>query len=172
LATDILSENHSKKDAFNAVRVGLFVALVWTVLSQVILLFTPNSEDFAGPSMELLFGMVPRLTIGSIVTYALSQRLDVLLYHYLWKKTGNTKKWLWLRNNAATLTAQLLDTALFTVIAFAGVFEAAVVVELILTTYVLKMAIALLDTPVLYIARRLKNKPPLFDLQSPALPGS
>ncbi len=157
LATDILSENHGKKDANKAVNIGLFVAILWTVATALMLKFVPGAEDFISPSMNELFSMVPRISLASIFTYSVVQRLDVFFYHIIWEKTGHSKKFLWLRNNGSTLLSQLLDSTIFTLIAFWGVFDGALLVELIISTYILKVIIALCDTPFLYLARRLKK---------------
>ena len=53
---------------------------------QVMLLFKPNNLDFAQESMKTIFGLVPRISIASIVMLALSNILDVKLYSWLKKK--------------------------------------------------------------------------------------
>ena len=69
----------------------------------------------------------------------------------------NSNKGLWLRNNISTLTSQFLDTLIFTLIAFAGTVSFEELVILIFTTYVLKAVVAVLDTPVLYMAKKMKK---------------
>ncbi len=158
LATDILSENHDRKSADTAVYIGIFVSIIWVLGTQLSLLFVPNADDFINPSLVQVFGVVPRITLSSIATYVVSQKIDIWLYHFWWKKTGGTEKFLWLRNNGSTLLSQLLDTIVFTTLAFFGTFPLNVLIELIVTTYVLKLVIGVLDTPVLYLARRIAKK--------------
>ena len=55
------------------------------------------------------------------------------------------------------MTSQLVDTILFTFIAFFGVFPLSIVLKLCFTTYVLKLIIAVCDTPFLYLAKRINN---------------
>ena len=154
--TDILSEKYGKQEANKAVNIGLFTTFVWVCATQLIISFSPNEMDFIMPALRDMFGMVPRLSLASIFTYAVTQRVDVVLYHWWWKKTGNTDKFLWLRNNGSTLISQFVDTVVFTVIAFAGVYDLKYVVYLCLTTYVVKVIVALLDTPCVYLARKIK----------------
>jgi uncharacterized integral membrane protein (TIGR00697 family) len=154
LVTDILSENHGKKAANKAVNIGLFTILVWVGATQLILLFKPNEYDFIQPAFQSLFEMVPRLSLASIFTYVISQKIDILLYHKFWKATGHNKRFLWLRNNGSTLISQMVDTVVFTVIAFAGQYEWSYVWTLCLTSYIVKAIVALCDTPILYLARR------------------
>ncbi|MCF6334488.1 MAG: queuosine precursor transporter [Spirochaetales bacterium] len=51
------------------------------------------------------------------------------------------------------MVSKLLDTAIFTLIAFWGVFETSVLIDIMITTYLLKWVVAILDTPFIYIAR-------------------
>ena len=161
VVTDILSENYDKESANKAVNIGLFVTIVWVLATQLILMFEPNSLDFINRSLIEIFGFMPRIAMASIFTYAVAQKIDVVLYHKVWEKTNkifkDTNKGLWLRNNISTLTSQFIDTTIFTLIAFAGTVSFEELVSLIFTTYVLKAVVAVLDTPVLYIAKKIKK---------------
>ena len=140
VVTDILSENYDKESANKAVNIGLFVTFVWVLATQLILMFEPNSLDFINRSLIEIFGFMPRIAMASIFTYAVAQKIDVVLYHKVWEKTNkifkDTNKGLWLRNNISTLTSQLIDSIIFTIIAFAGTVSFEELVSLIFTTYV------------------------------------
>lgn len=153
LATDILSEKYGDKDARKGVWIGLFTTIVFTVLMQISLLFVPNESDFVSSSMKEIFSLMPRICFASITAYFISNMLDTYLFAALKKRIP---KHVWLRNNAATMICQLLDSTLFTIIAFAGVFPLDLIVELIFTTYVAKVIIAACDTPFLYWAIKIQ----------------
>ena len=110
LVTDILSEKYGKKEASKAVAYSFSIMILWMLGTQLILLFTPNTNDYISESLKVVFGLVPRITVASLIGFVVSQNLDVFLYHFLWSKTGNTKEKLWLRNNGSTLTSQAIDT--------------------------------------------------------------
>lgn len=160
VVTDILSENYGKESANKAVNIGLFVTIIWVLATQLILKFEPNSLDFINNSLTEVFGFIPRIALASIFTYAVAQKIDVILYHKVWGFTEkifkDKYKGLWLRNNISTLTSQFIDTTIFTLIAFVGTMPINEVMSLILTTYLLKAVIGVLDTPFLYIARKMK----------------
>ena len=59
--TDILSENHSHKDAQKAVWIGFFTLISTTVIMQLTLMFVPHSSDFAQGSLATIFGFFPRI---------------------------------------------------------------------------------------------------------------
>ena len=156
LVTDILSEKYGKKSATRAVLYSFSIMLLWMLGTQLILWFTPNENDFVNESLKVVFGLVPRITAGSLAGFIVSQNLDVALYHLIWNRTGGGKRMLWLRNNGSTLTSQLVDTVIFTFIAFWGVYPAPVFISILLTTYLFKAIVALLDTPFMYLARKLR----------------
>ena len=156
LVTDILSENHGTKEAAKAVRCSFAAMLLWIAGTQLILLFTPNGNDFISPSLNTVFGLVPRISLASIAGYLLSQNIDVFLYHFLWEKTGSGRAKLWLRNNGSTLISQAIDTVVFTTLAFYGTYPTEVFLSILLSTYFFKAVVALLDTPFAYLARKIR----------------
>lgn len=162
LITDILSENESKESASRAVWLGVMTAALMFLFTQYWLLYTPAESDWATPHIEAIFSTTPRLLLASFLGYAVSQRFDVWLYHRIWKatakKSGDSRKFLWLRNNAATLISQIINTAMFTLIAFAGVYDNDTLVSIMISSYIVYIFTSLLDTPAVYLARRMKGK--------------
>ncbi len=156
LATDILNEKYGVEEAQKSVYLGFFALLIFTAITQVDLHYISNSADFAGEAMKTLFTITPRVCFASMSAYFISNMMDVYLYKFI-KNLLPSDKFLWVRNNGATWASQLFDTAIFTYIGFAGVFSKEIVFELFITTYIIKIIIALLDTPFLYIAKRIKN---------------
>lgn len=158
LVTDILSEKYGKKAATRAVAYSFSIMILWLLGSQLILMFTPNANDYINESLMVVFGLVPRITIASLVGFICSQTIDVNLYHFIWKKTGDTKAKLWLRNNGSTLISQAIDTVIFTTIAFWGTYPTNVFFSILITTYLFKAIVAVLDTPFIYAARKIKPR--------------
>lgn len=157
LCTDILSEKYGKKAANKGVFLGIAVNILWIIGTQITLAFVPAEHDLVDGALQVIFGMAPRITAASLVAYICSQSVDVFLYHFIWKKTGNSKKGLWLRNNGSTLCSQFIDTSIFVTIAFLGVYETPIFLEILGTTYLFKAIVALMDTPFIYIARKIKT---------------
>lgn len=157
LATDILSENHGRKEAAKAVFIGFFSLIVTTVIMNLVILFRPAPDDFAQESLKTIFSFMPRLAVASFTAFALSQFHDVWSYHR-WKDRLPSTRHLWIRNNASTMVSQLLDTAVFVSIAFIGVFPWSVLIEIFWTTYLLKFIVAACDTPLLYLAKWLHTR--------------
>jgi len=153
-STDVLGEMYGKKEARRGVWLGFAMLVLATLYMQAALLFTPGESDFISPALTQLFSLYPRVVIASLAAYLLSQLHDVWAYDF-WKLRARGR-FLWLRNNASTMVSQLIDSIVFCTIAFWGVFPLTDFMQIMLTTYILKFAIAAADTPFIYLARRLK----------------
>ncbi len=153
LATDILSEIYGKKEARKGVYIGIFSMIMTTIIIQISLMFKPDPSDFSQGALETIFTILPRITIASITAYVISQLHDVWAYNF-WKKRNPH---IWVRNNLSTMVSQLIDSLVFVTIAFWGVFELSVFIQIAITTYVLKWVVAALDTPFIYIAKKMNK---------------
>ena len=169
LVTDIINENHSKKDAQKAVWIGFFVLLATTIIMQITLQFVPHESDFLSPHLSAIFSFLPRIAFASLVAYLISQSHDVWFFAKLKKK--HKKKYLWFRNNLSTILSQIVDNIIFTLIAFVGffglfgweqVYEWSIIGQIFLTSLILKVIVAACDTPFLYLARKIKELKPYF----------
>ena len=154
LATDILSEIYNGKEARKAINIGLLSMIVFTILIQIDLMFIPNTEDLVNESMKTIFSLMPRICIGSLISYYISNTIDTYIYEFI-KKKKPSDKFLWLRNNGSTMISQLIDSILFTTISFLGIYSFKTLFNLILVTYLAKFIIAILDTPFIYISKKI-----------------
>jgi hypothetical protein len=157
LVTDILSEIYGEKKAKKAVYIGLFSLLSMTILMNLALLFQPASDDFAQESLITIFGFMPRLACASLIAYFLSQTHDVWAYKF-WRNRFPSTDFLWLRNNASTMVSQFIDSSVFTLLAFWGLYPLGALVEIFWTTYLLKWVVGVADTPFIYLARYWFNR--------------
>ena len=152
-ATDILSEVYGKKAARRGVWFGFLGMALMTLWMQIGLKFIPHPSDFAQEPMLTIFGLMPRIAAGSIAAYLVSQHHDIWAFHF-WKRKTEGKR-LWLRNNASTLVSQAIDSVIFCAIALWGVYDTGTWREILLSTYLLKLLVAAIDTPFIYLAKRL-----------------
>ncbi len=160
--TDILSENEGKKSADKAVAIGVLTSVLFLVITLSWLLYIPAASDDVTPHIRAIFTRSVRVVIASVAVYAFSQFVDVRLYHFLWKLTRrrykDTRAYLWLRNNGATLISQIINTVLFNTLAFAGVYTVDTLASIMISSYLIYVAMALIDTPIVYLARCMKEK--------------
>ena len=162
LATDILSEIYGKKEASKAVWVGITSLIIFVVISVSWQFFTVSENDFCSKSIREVFAVTPRIMAASLLGYLVSELYDVWVYHKIWEKstksTGDKSRYLWLRNNGSTLSSQLINTLIFTFLAFAGTYDFKTLISIAISSYVIYVFTSLFDTPFIYLARKLAPK--------------
>lgn len=157
LATDIINEVYGPKSARTGVWLGFLAMISTTIMLQLTLTFVPHATDWAHPHLTALFSFLPRIAFASLTAYLVSQFMDIHIFMRLRARFGSNK-YIWLRNNGSTLLSQLVDSVVFSLLAFTGVFPPGIVLQITASTYLLKAIIALLDTPFVYIARSWYDK--------------
>lgn len=151
LATDILSECYSKEEAKKAVYMGLFADIILIISTQIALLYTPSPFDYADESMRTLFSLNLRISVASALMYFIANMADVYLFNKI-KERMNGKR-LWLRNNISTILCNCLENFGFIFLAFVGIYDIPTILTIALSTSIIEMIIAILDTPFLYLAK-------------------
>lgn len=152
LLTDILSELYGEEKARLAVWTG-FVANIVMLVSVLIAVrwsASPVMDPQLALSFDAVFGFAPRIVAASMIAYLVSQHHDVWAYSFWRKKTGG--RHMWLRNNASTMASQGIDTLIFITLAFYGIVPNSVLLQMMAGQYVIKILIAALDTPFIYLA--------------------
>ncbi|MDH4072650.1 MAG: queuosine precursor transporter, partial [Gammaproteobacteria bacterium] len=116
----------------------------------------PNTAAFSRDIHEAfgtILNFTPRFIAGSLLAYIVSQSFDVWAFHRIRLWTG--EKWLWLRNNLSTMASQVLDTLIFSLVAWWGTVDLVTALKLGAAKYVFKLVIALIDTTFIYWARSM-----------------
>lgn len=164
--TSILNECHTKKEARRSILYGFIASIMFVILSQLTIRFIPmQGSEEVSEAMNLLFGFTPRIVIASLLTYLVSSYIDTSIYDFFKRKIFKKDNALHMfcRSELSSSLSQFIDSALFTVLTFAGVSELGGdtftgLAILTLTTYAVKMIIGAVDTPFLYIAKRINKK--------------
>jgi len=157
-ATDVLSENFGRREASKAVWMGFVASIIVLVMMSLSLLYQPTDRaataGFANDihaAFATIVDYTPRFVIGSLLAYLISQSFDVWAFHRIKQMTG--ERWLWLRNNGSTMMSQLLDTVIYSLVAWWGIVDLKTALALGAAKYVFKIAIAMIDTIFIYWAR-------------------
>ena len=150
LITDVLSEIYGKKKANQVVIAGIFASffsMLIILVSDAVPAITNSPVNNA--IFSQVFGLSPLAVLASMLAYLSAQFIDIRIFHFWKRKTQG--KHLWLRNNFSTFTSQFIDT--FTVLFLLCSFEVLpwdIFYGLLLSGFLFKIIIALLDTPILY----------------------
>ncbi len=165
--TDAVAEVFGKARATTVVWLGFFAnALVVFMTFVVVQLPIADVVDPAyNDSFNAVLGAVPRILLASMVAYLTAQFHDLWAFHFWRNITG--EKMFWLRNNLSTMGSQLIDTTVFTVIAFGGIIPWAQIPGVVFGYWLLKVAVAIVDTPFVYLlVYWLKQEPAKAEDQS------
>lgn len=157
-ATDLLNERYGRREANRAVQIGFMASIIIVVMISISLVFQPSTRaetaefsDNIHSAFDTLFNFTPRFVFGSLLAYYISQTFDVWIFHFIREKTSG--KHLWLRNNISTMSSQAIDTLVYSLVVWWGVVAFETAILLGLAKYVLKVIIALIDTPFIYWGR-------------------
>ena len=151
LITDLISEIYGQKKADQVVITGIFASIfsigLIFISSQVPAIEGSPIND---ATFNSVFLNAPLAVLASMLTYLFAQFIDIRIYHY-WKKLTKGKH-LWLRNNFSTFTSQFIDT--FTIVSLLilfGILPQDKFLVLIISGFIFKVIVAILDTPLLYL---------------------
>lgn len=157
MTTDVIGEVYGKRLARFFVLAGFVSTALFIVYSALALL---PPWDAAGSwlqsSYDTVFAVSLRISIASLVAFIVGEYQDVVTFFFIKNRLG--EKNFWLRSNISNLWSQFLDTSLFMVIAFYGVYPNDVLISLILSWWLFKVAIGVLYTPLSYLGIYLLRK--------------
>ena len=144
-----VAELHGRAVATRLVQIG-FLPLIASILLSILVLAAPAAGDMdpdRAAAFALMMGGTPRIWLGGIIAYGISQTLNVTLFAALKGREGS--RLLWLRAATASILSQIVDTLLFVTIAFYGIFP---IGELLLGQMLAKVLLsAILVPPVIYL---------------------
>jgi queuosine precursor transporter len=115
---------------------------------------SPVDDD----SFTTVFAQSRWIIVGSVVAFAVSQLLDVMVFVFLRRRTRG--RLLWLRAVGSTVVSQVIDTFVINTIAFGvpGKLTALQVVELSVTNYGYKFLVALATLPAIYLGHGILDR--------------
>lgn len=151
IVTDLLNEFFGKPGIKFVTYIGLCMIMFEFGLIQVAMSVpTASISPVPDEAFQSVFGASGRIIIGSMVAYFIGQLADISLFHWLRKLTAG--KHLWLRATGSTFGSQFLDTFVVLFIAFYGPMTLQTIVAITLFNYGYKFLVAILITPLIYLA--------------------
>jgi len=146
---DILTEVYGYGRARRIIWTGfaaelLMVLVYWAVIALPPASFWPHQE-----SISTILGQVPRIVIATIIGYLMGEFVNsyVLAKMKIWTKG----KHLWTRTIGSTIAGEGVDTILFILIAFAGMYHGIDLVRTMISVYIFKVLYEILATPITYL---------------------
>lgn len=151
IMTDVISEAYSPQIARLFVWAGLSSTIIF-LLYSILSLLTPWSVDgtWVKNGYEQVFGISLRMSIASIVAYGFGEFQDVFAFSFFSRLFG--KKKFWLRSLLSNIWSQFLDSALFMIIAFAGLYSIETLINMTCVWWAYKVLMGFCYTPLSYLA--------------------
>lgn len=145
ITSSAVAELHGKDVANGLVRFG-FIPLIASILLTLLVLAIPASPEMDPKrldSFNTILGSTGRLMAAGIISYGISQTLNVYVFDRLKRGTGRLVA---VRGAIAAVLSQVLDTLLFVTISFYGVFPIA---ELMMGQMLAKVTLSVLLVPII-----------------------
>lgn len=157
---DVLTEVYGYAHDRRAVWCGFGALTFAAVMSQVVIHLQPAPGDYNShlqEGLESVFGNTWRIVLGSMIAFWCGSLVNAYVLAKM--KIWSQGKHLWLRMIGSTAMGELVDSALFYVIAFYGIWPSQQVIEVAFVQYILKTSWEILAVPVTYkIVAFLKEK--------------
>jgi len=160
ILTDILNEFYGRRvvrrvTVIAFAMVGLTFALVyasgampWWSVTQTAEWTGVTERDF-----DVVFTQATRIQLSSMFAFLIGNLVDISVFFVLKRVTGN--RWLWLRATGSTAISQLIDTIVISALVWGGKLSFDQYVDVVTSSYVVKLAAAVLITPLLYLLHGL-----------------
>ena len=158
---DILTEVYGYRATRRVVWTG-FAAQAFMSLVLMIAIALPPAKNW--PLQEqfaAILGLVPRIAVASLCGYLVGEFANSYVLARM--KIASKGKMLWARTIGSTLVGQAIDTSVFVMVAFTGVFSHNLLISTIISGYVFKVTYEVLATPLTYLVVRWLKKTEGFD---------
>jgi len=144
ILTEVYGYNVSRKVIWIGFGSSLLASLVFIAVSAL----PPSPEWGNQGAYETILGLTPRIVIASLSAYLVGEFANSMIMAKIKVKMAGKK--LWVRTISSTLVGQLLDSTIFVVVAFIGIFPTPLILILIASNYIFKVGIEIVLTPVTY----------------------
>ena len=159
ITTDLINEYFGEKGVkkLSLITAGL-IAYTFIILLFAIKIPSTGISSVSTEQFTAVFGQSQLIIVGSIAAFLVSQLIDVSIFHFVKNRTGN--KMIWLRSTGSTVISQLFDSFIVLGIAFylPGIMDTKTYVISGFTGYSVKLVIAVLMTPMIYLGHYLIEK--------------
>lgn len=159
ITTDLINEYFGEKGVRKlSLITACLIAYTFIILSLAIKIPSTGISSVSTVEFQAVFGQSQLIIVGSIAAFLVSQLIDVTVFHFVKKKTGN--KMIWLRSTGSTMISQLFDSFIVLGIAFylPGIMDTKTYVISRFTGYSVKLVIAVIMTPMIYVGHYLIEK--------------
>jgi queuosine precursor transporter len=145
---DILTEVYGYRKSRQVIWIGFISALLMMVVF-IMVGWLPSAAGWENQdAYDKILGLTPRIVIGSLIAYFAGEFSNSFILAKM--KIFTAGRWLFSRTIGSTLVGEGIDTLIFILVAFAGVYTWDMVWLLIISNYIFKVALEIVLTPLTY----------------------
>jgi uncharacterized integral membrane protein (TIGR00697 family) len=145
---DILTEVYGYARSRKVVWAG-FGAMIFAALMSEFIRRLPGAEGWEHQqSFDVIFGLAPRVALASLMGYLVGEFMNSFVLAKM--KVYSEGKHLWMRTIGSTIVGEAVDSVIFYPIAFFGVWPNSLVLEVMISNYVVKVVWEIMMTPFTY----------------------
>lgn len=164
---DIITEVYGYRRTRRLIYSGVAALMLMTLTFWVVQLLPADSSWAGQAAFESTLGVVWRLAIGSVVALFVGEIMNAYVMGRM--KVASRGRGLWRRMVSSSLAGNALDTVIFSTIAFAGTMPMTSFWQLIVTVFLIKMAVEIMVSPLtMHLITRVKKHEKLDTFEQPA----
>ncbi len=153
---DILTEVYGYRQSRRAIWIGFLSAMVMSLVLGLVGLMSPAEGWELQEAYMAILGQTPRIVTASLIAYFAGEFSNSFILAKM--KVFTKGKWLAARTISSTIAGQAIDTLIFVLIAFYGVFSNSLLLAIIVSNYIFKVLLEVAFTPLTYkIVNTLKR---------------
>lgn len=154
---DILTEVYGYEHSRRVIWTGFFSLVLMSLVLMIVTALPPAPDWPYDEVFKKIIGLTPRIALASLIAFFAGEFSNSYIMAKM--KILFKGKSLWVRTIGSTFVGEGVDTLLFVVIAFFGVFPSDVLVTIIVSNYIFKVSVEILFTPITYrVVSFLKSK--------------
>lgn len=146
---DVFTEVYGYGSSRRAIWLGFFAMALLAGMGQLAVALPPAPEWKGQQAYATVFSLVPRFAAASLIAYWAGEFTNSYTMAKLKLFTGG--RWLWTRTIGSTVTGQAVDTVVIILVAFGGAQSPHMLVRMVVSSYLIKVAVEAVATPVTYL---------------------
>lgn len=159
---DVLTEVYGYTQSRRVIWTGFGAAFLMSLILWIVGEMQPAPDWNNQAAYLAILGQTPRIVIASLAAYFAGEFSNSYTLAKL--KICTHGRWLWLRTIGSTIIGELVDTALFVLMAFYGVLPPALLVSVAISNYMFKVGFEALATPLTYASVNFLKKAEQVDV--------
>lgn len=146
---DVLVECYGYARTRIVIWTGLACLVVMALFYYLSVVLPPAVFWQGQDAWSQFFSMAPRIVLASLVAYLAGEFVNAVVMSKV--KLWTHGRYLWVRTISSTIVGEGVDSVIFALVAFAGIFETSALLSIMMSGFVLKVGYEVLATPLTYI---------------------